>query len=90
MDIEHLCWLREFLVTNKVGNDVIAMEFSYDNGMKRTPHFFRVPPEDLIEARLLYHEWGGIRAEGYRRGTTVKGPSVPFAPSIKVWNRIES
>lgn len=87
MDIEHLCWLREYLMIDTKGNDLIAMEFSYDNGIKRTPHFFRVPPEDLMEARSLYREWGGNRDERYRRGSTVKGPSVPFAPSVKVWRK---
>jgi hypothetical protein len=85
MDIEHLCWLREFLVTDTKGHDAVAMEFSYDSGRERTPHFFRVPEADLMEARFLYKGWGGKRAEGFRRGTTVKGPSLPFTPSIRLW-----
>lgn len=87
MDSEHLCWLREILVTDAKGQDAVAMEISYDSGRGRTPHFFRVPHEDMPEARALYKEWGGIRAEGFRRGTTAKGPSVPFAPSISVWRK---
>lgn len=85
MDIEHLCWLREFVMTDAKGNDLVAMEFSYDSGRARTPHFFRVPPEDTLEARSLYQKWGGIRAEGYRRGTTAQGPSVPFARPRRIW-----
>lgn len=90
MDTEHLCWLREFLVTDVKGQDAIALEFSYDSGRERTPRFFRVPQEDMIEARSLYKEWGGSRARGYRYGSTVQGPSVPFAPSIKIWREIRS
>ncbi|HZQ08808.1 MAG TPA: hypothetical protein VFD70_19655 [Anaerolineae bacterium] len=85
MDIEHLCWLREIVVTDVKGQERVQMEFSYDNGIHRAPHFFPVPPQDLTEARALYQAWGGIRAPGYRRGTTAKGPSKPFAPSIQLW-----
>jgi len=85
MDVEHLCWLHEFVVTDAKGQDTVALEFSYDMGTERTPRFFRVPPEDMTVARSLYKEWGGSRARGYRHGTTVQGPSIPFAPSIKIW-----
>jgi hypothetical protein len=53
MDIEHLCRLREFVVTDVKGQEAIAMEFSYDNGRERTPRFFRVPQADMIKARAL-------------------------------------
>ena len=85
MDVEHLCWLCEYVAVDAKGQDSIRMEFSYDDGRVRTPHFFRVPEGDMKEAQALYKEWGGTRAEGYRRGTTAKGPSMPFAPSIRVW-----
>jgi hypothetical protein len=88
MDVEHICWMREYVVTDAKGLDSIRMEFSYDNGRGRTPHFFRVPPQDLAQARALYLEWGGVRDVGMQRGNTVRGPSLPFAPSIKVWRQI--
>ncbi len=85
MDIEHLCWLREIVVTDAKGLDTVGLEFSYDTGRAQTPRFFRVPAVDVTQARSLYQEWGGTRPDGYRRGSTVKGPSRPFAPSIQVW-----
>lgn len=87
MDSEHLCWIREILVTDSKGQDAVAMEFSYDSGREQTPRFFRVPQEDIVEVRSLYKEWGGNRAEGYRRGTTAMGPSVPFARSMRNWSK---
>jgi hypothetical protein len=89
MDIEHLCWLREILVAEPAGGDTVGMEFSYDNGTLRVPRFFRVPQAEVAQARTLYQEWGGIRSPEYRRGTTAKGPSNPFAPSIKIWKENE-
>ena len=89
MDIEHLCWLREILVAKPVGGDIVGLEFSYDTGILRTPRFFRVPEEDVPQALTLYKEWGGFRDPGYRRGTTAKGPSQSFAPSIKIWKENE-
>ena len=67
----------------------IRMEFSYDHGKGRTPHFFRVLPQDMVQASALYLEWGGIRTEGIRRGSTVKGPSLPYAPSVKIWRQLK-
>lgn len=89
MDIQHICWLREILVAEPAGGDIVGMEFSYDTGIQRVPRFFRVPQGDVAEAVTLYKGWGGIRAPKYRRGTTVKGPSIPFAPSIQVWRENE-
>ncbi len=87
MDIEHLCWLREVLLTDTKGQDAVSMEWSYDNGLAGAPRFFRVPAEDMLKARALYQEWGGLRAEGYRRGTLAKGPALPYAASIKIWRQ---
>ena len=85
MIIEQITWLRERVVTNRQGEDTLAMEFSCDSGYGRTPQFFTVKVEDLREARLLYRAWGGDRPEGYRVGTTVKGPGKPRTPSIRIW-----
>jgi hypothetical protein len=54
MNVEQICWLRETLVTNAEGQDKVGMDISYETGLGRTPHFFTVPQEDLIEARALY------------------------------------
>lgn len=89
MDIQHICWLREILVAEPAEGDIVGMEFSYDTGALRLPRFFRVPQGDVTQAVALYQDWGGIRAPEFRRGTTVKGPSNPFAPSIKVWRENE-
>ncbi len=89
MDSEHIYWLRELLTTNAVGHDEISMEFSFDNGMERAPHFFRVPSKDQSEARTLYQEWGGNRPPEYRVGTTVRGPGKPYARSIHLWRENE-
>lgn len=85
MDVQHLCWLREYMVKNPAGQDVIAMEFSYDSGAGNRARFFRVPEEDFVQARGLYAEWGGERAQGYRVGTAVRGPGLAFTPSVQVW-----
>lgn len=85
MDVEHLCWMRELLVADPKGNDTVRMEVSYDDGRGRTPQFFRVPEEDVTQARALYKEWGGFRDPQYRQGTTAKGPGKPVLPSIKIW-----
>ncbi len=87
MDVEHLCWLREYVFTDAKGLDSIRMGFSYDDGRGRTPRFFRVPPHDMAQASALYVGWGGFRPEGYRQG--IKGPSLPFAPSTKVWRQLK-
>ncbi len=39
------------------------------------------------EARALYLAWGGSRSEGYRIGTTVKGPWVPSVQSKSIWRK---
>jgi len=88
MDIEQICWMREYVVRDPKGLDSIRIEVSYDDGRGRTPHFFRIPPDDLPQASALYLKWGGVRYAGTRRGNTVKGPSVPFAPSVKIWREI--
>lgn len=85
MDTEHLYWLRERLVADPAGHDEIRIEYSYDNGMTRVRRFFRVPEQDVIEARALYQEWGGSRPPECRIGTTAKGQGKPFAPSIHLW-----
>lgn len=89
MNKEHLYWLRERLVTDPAGHDEIRMEFSCDNGMTRPRRFFRVPAQNVIEARALYQEWGGSRPPEFRLGTTAKGPGTPFAPSIHLWRENE-
>jgi len=88
MDVEHMTWLHEYIITDAVGKDAIALEFSYDSGFEHAPRFFRVPQKDVPEAHALYAALGGSRGEGFRSGTTVKGPSLPFAPSIKLWREI--
>lgn len=85
MDIEHMTWLHEYVVKDPAGQDAIALEFSYESGYEHTPHFFPVPKNEVQQAHTLYLAWGGSRTEGFRSGTTVKGPSLPFPPSIKLW-----
>lgn len=81
MNIRKIRFLREVMVTDAQGQDTIKMEFSYDRDLDRTPHFFEVPASEIRKARALYAAWGGRRAEGYRQGTTVKGPWIPFIQS---------
>ncbi len=78
MDIEHLCWLREYLVTDKLKNDHVAYEFSNDSGMFSVARFFRVPQRDEAAAQAYYHTHGGKRAPGDRIGTTIAGPAAPY------------
>lgn len=88
MNAEHVCWMREYEITDVQGRATIRMEVSYDDGKGRTPQFFRVPDADFVQARALYAEWGGIRRKGVPRGNTVKGPSVPFSPTTDLWGEI--
>ena len=74
MDIQRVQFLREFLVTDRQGNTTSTVEFSYDEGSDRAPHFFSVPADEQAQASELYLDWGGNRPEGYRRGTTVRRP----------------
>ena len=85
MHIERICWLREILVSDDDGQDRVAMEFSCDRGIEHSPRFFRVSMDDLPQACALYREWGGMRTEGYRIGTTAQGPCLPATASIRVW-----
>ena len=87
MNVEQICWLRERLELVPGGGDRVMVEFSCDPGTGRTPHFFRVQETDLAHARSLYREWGGVRANGYRIGTTVRGPGIPAAQSIRIWRQ---
>lgn len=87
MNIQRIRFLRERLVADSKGKDSAAMEFSYDSGAERAPHFFGVPDDDVPETRALYLAWGGTGPEGYRVGTTVKGPWIPNAPSKSIWRK---
>ncbi len=87
MNVEQICWMREMLVRDADGQDHVVMQVSFDNGYGRTPHFFRVPPQDYAQARSLYAEWGGMRAEGFRIGTVAKGPGKPFVPMSYAWRK---
>lgn len=77
MDSQRVYFLRELLVRDVKGQDVLIMEFSYENGSRRAPRFFQVPDAEVLQARVLYAAWGGIRLVGHRRGTTVPRPWVP-------------
>lgn len=87
MNVEQIYWLREKLEIAPNGQDRVMIEFSCDSGLGRTPHFFRVKEVDLLQARSLYRQWGGIRSEGFRIGTTVRGPGIPMPPSIQLWRK---
>ncbi len=86
MDTGRICFLREILVTDRKGQTMRTLEFSYDEGSKREPHFFGVPTDDLAQTHQLYVEWGGTRAEGYRRGTTVKRPELRIPRDTRILN----
>ncbi len=81
MDTQQIRFLREIEVRDDQGQKTIMMEFSCDDGARRTPRFFEIPNDDLTQARALYLAWGGSRPEGYRIGTTVRSPSWPAFPS---------
>lgn len=83
MDLRRIYFLREVLATDAAGRDILIMEFSYENRNQGKARFFEVPDDDLLQARVLYAAWGGIRPAGYRRGTTVKRPWVPVIQSEK-------
>ncbi len=87
MHIQRIRFLREVLVTDLKGKATSTMEFSYDSGAERAPHFFGVPDDDLLQARALYLAWGGSRREGYQIGTTVKGLWVPSVQSKSIWRK---
>ncbi|MGB8646996.1 MAG: hypothetical protein WCF84_17295 [Anaerolineae bacterium] len=74
MDIQRVRFLRQYMVTNIKNEQVVMMEFSYDNGAEHAPRFFGVPDQDMTTACALYTNWGGSRPDGYRRGTTVRMP----------------
>ncbi len=81
MDVQQIRFLREIEVTDAQDQKQITLEFSCDDGIRRSPHFFRIPDEDLTAARALYLTWGGSRPEGYRIGSTVRSPLWPAFPS---------
>ncbi len=81
MDIQQIRFLREIEVTDHEGRKTIQMEFSCDDGVQQTPHFFGIAEDDLSAAQSLYQAWGGSRPEGYRVGTTVRSPLWPAYPS---------
>lgn len=85
MDSQRVYFLRELLTRDAKGQDVLIMEFSYENGSRRAPRFFEVPDAEVLKARVLYAAWGGIRLEGYRRGTTVQRPWVPAILWKNTW-----
>ncbi len=87
MHIERIQFLREVLVTDRKDKSTSTMEFSYDNGNDRVPHFFGVPDDDMPQARALYLAWGGNRPEGYQIGTTVRGPWIPPVQSKSIWRQ---
>lgn len=77
MHINRIQFLRDILVTDRNGKATSTMEFSYDSGNERAPHFFGVPDDDIPQARALYLAWGGNRPKGYQVGSTVRGPWIP-------------
>ena len=79
MDTQRVRFLREIVVAEGKENKIITLEFSYDDGFKRQPRFFRVPSADLADAHQLYAEWGGRRSEGHRRGTVARRPDELFS-----------
>ena len=87
MNLKSIYFLREVLVMDGDGKDTIAYEFSYDNGGHREPHFYFVSDTDTSQASALYLAWGGIRADGYRQGSTVKSPGSPFIQSKGLWRK---
>ena len=78
--------MREKLIRTASGQDAVAYEFSFDNGYGRAPQFFRVPQVDMAQARALYTEWGGSRDEGFRVGTTARGPGIAPVPYSYAWS----
>ncbi len=74
MDTKRVRFLRQRVVTDIKSQDLIMMEFSYDDGVDRAPRFFGVPDQDLPKALALYTEWGGLRPDGYRGSITVTMP----------------
>ena len=74
MDIKRVSFLREILVSDRQGKTTSVIEFSYDDRFVRRQRFFGVPDLEEAQARQLYQEWGGSRAEGCRFGATVGRP----------------
>lgn len=84
---DRIQFLRDVVVTRK-GKAASTVEFSYDSGDGRAPHFSDVPADDLIQARALYLAWGGNRPEGYPVGTTVRSPWPPLRLQFKsIWKQ---
>jgi hypothetical protein len=88
VDINRIQFLREILVADGNGKRMSTMEFSYDSGDERAPHFFGVPDDDIPETRALYSAWGGNRPEGYQIGTTVRSPWSPVIPLKSIWKKL--
>ncbi len=84
MHIDRIQFLREILVTDHKGKSTSTIEFSYDSGAERAPHFFGVPDDYIPQARALYLAWGGSRLAGYQIGTTVRGPWIPPVQSKSI------
>lgn len=84
MNTQRVYFLREVLGRDARGLDSIIIEFSYENGSQRDARFFEVPAADVLQARVLYAAWGGVRREGYRRGNTVQRPWVPLIQSNNI------
>jgi hypothetical protein len=72
MDIQRVHFLRVVLVADGKGKATITMEFAYDNGFNREPHFFGVPSNEVGQAPRLYLEWGGKCPQGHTRGTIAR------------------
>ena len=71
MAVKKIHHLREILVTDAWGKTTSTMQYSFDNASYLQPVFFEVPFNEQVQARELYAEHGGRRAEEIRIGPII-------------------
>lgn len=74
MNLEHIHFIREIVVTNHRGRKIPTMQISYTKVSDLNPVFQDVPRKFQNEMRLLYIDLGGGRLGQWTVGLTLTIP----------------
>lgn len=74
MNLEHVHFIREVLITDRRGRKKPTMQISYAKASDLNPVFQNVPPKFQNEMRLLYNDLGGGRLDKWWVGLTLTIP----------------
>ena len=74
MNLKHIHFIREILVTDRRGRKIPTMQISYAKASELNPTFQNVPKKFQNEMRILYRDLGGGRLDKWLIGLTLTIP----------------